>query len=116
MNVEWIHKIHRNISRLILTDDLRIRQLTTKNNILASMYVFSDEEGPQSANIFIHNISVLVDPRVMTKRLGVKELKCPIKCFDDRAHFALNTTSLFAVTKIGLGSTIHVWDFWNYEH
>ena len=83
---------------------------------MASIYVFSDEEGPQSANIFIHNIPELVDPRVMTKRLGVKELKCPIKCFDDRAHIALNTTSLFAVTKIGLGSTIHVWDFWNYEH
>ena len=52
-----------------------------------------------------------------TEKLWVKELKWSIECFEHTAHIALNTISLFAVTRnAGQGSKIHVWDFWNDEN
>lgn len=93
--------------------------LTIKNNILAtSMSVLRDEEMEEdslaSPSIFIHDIPELVNPGVKTEKVWAKELKCPIEHFSD-PHIALNTTSLFAVTRNAEeGSKIHVWDFWNY--
>ena len=90
--------------------------LTIKNNILAtSMYVdeWVDLGNP---SIFIYDVPELVDPSVKTEKLWVKELKCPIEGFDI-SNMALNTTSLFAVTRnLERGLKMNVWDFWKYEN
>ena len=112
--------------------DLSMWVIAIKNNILAtsmSVIRLDDVEWNKEPSIFLHDLRELTDTSIKTEKLWTSEFKCPVVEEVD-PHIAINTTSLFAITKnvkrSDLGqekecdssvylSRIHVWDFWNYR-
>lgn len=104
-----IRHIHSNLSMWVIT---------IKNNFLAtSMSVMTNfhEDNNREPSIFIHDLQELVKPPVKNEKLWTRELKCQIEHNSD-PHIAMNSTSLFAVSKCcNSQSKINVWKFWNYD-
>jgi len=93
--------------------------LTIKDNFLAtSMSVMTDyfnEENNREPSIFIHDLRELVKTPVKNEKLWTREIICEIEHNSD-PHIAMNSTSLFAVSKRGNSqSKINIWNFWNYD-
>ena len=79
------------------------------------MSVYGEEEDNEShPKIYLYDLEQLKDVQIEDKKLWRRELACTIEEISD-PHIALNSTTLFALTRDNEGgSIIRAWDFWNY--